>query len=124
MRPTLWTLLFALLLQWLAGSAWAWRGPQASGHTGPLQTTQVQAMHLQAAHCHDTAAPQANPHDKHYAPGQAHGGSAPSDSHHCCAISLGPTAQPLLQSLPQAPPVSQHGPWASLSLRPDLRPPI
>ena len=124
MRPTLWTLLFALLLQLLAGSAWAWRSAPASAPAGQLQATHVQAMQLQAAHCHDTVAPQASTHDTPHAPGHAHGGSAPPDSHHCCAIGLGPTVQPLLQSLPQAPPTGQHGPWASLSLKPDLRPPI
>ena len=124
MRPTLWTLLLALLLQLLAGNAWAWRNTTASGHGEPLQTRHVQSMQRQAAHCHDTFAPQASPHDHHHAPDQAPGGSAPSDNHHCCAIGLAPAVQPLLQSLPHAPPASQHGPWASLSLRPDLRPPI
>ena len=112
-RPTLWTLLFALLLQLLAGSAWAWRGPQASDHTTPVQT----------AHCHDTVAPDPS-RDSHHAAGPSHSASVQADSHHCCAVGLAATVQTPLQSLPQAPPVSQHGPWASLSLRPDLRPPI
>ncbi len=114
MRPTLWTLLFALLLQVLAGSAWAWRSPQADSHTAPLHTT----------HCHDTAAPENSSSDSHHAPGQSPAASAQADSHHCCAMVLSEAVHAQPQPLPQAPPASRHGPWASLSLRPDLRPPI
>lgn len=109
MRHTVWTLLFALLLQLLAGSAWAWRGAQATEHS---------------AHCHDTAVQAASGTDTHHTAGKALSGSSQPDSHHCCAVCIGWAMQPLLPPLPQAAPTSRHGPWASLSLRPDLRPPI
>ena len=109
MRHTVWTLLFALLLQLLAGSAWAWRGAQATEHS---------------AHCHNTAVQAASGTDTHHTAGKALSGSSQPDSHHCCAVCIGAAMQPLLPPLPQAAPTSRHGPWASLSLRPDLRPPI
>ncbi len=109
MRHTVWTLLFALLLQLLAGSAWAWRGAQTTEHS---------------AHCHDTAVQAAGGTDTHHIAGKALSGSSQPDSHHCCAVCIGAAMQPLLPPLPQAAPTSRHGPWASLSLRPDLRPPI
>ena len=118
MRHTVWTLLLALLLQLLAGSAWAWRAAPTQGHVPT---------------CHDVVA--AAGADSHMAqaslaatvPGTTdptHLVSTHADSHHCCAVGLGVGKQPLLRPLPQAAPTSQHGPWASLSLRPDLRPPI
>ena len=107
MRSTAWTLLFALLLQWVAASAWAWRAPQ---HDAP------------AAHCHDSV-PSASASDPHAAETHASQGTAQHDTHHCCAVGIGSGSTPQLPPLPQAAPTSQHGPWASLSLRPDLRPP-
>ena len=118
MHRTVWTLLLALLLQLLAGSAWAWR-------TAPVQG--------QAPSCHDVvAAAGADSHMAHASPAASapgvtdntHPVSMQTDSHHCCAVGLGVGVQALLLPLPQAAPTSQHGPWASLSLRPDLRPPI
>ena len=112
MRRTVWPLLIALLLQ-LAGSAWAWRGPQASG-----------ASEEHAAHCHGSAAAQAGVSDTHHAPKAPAAAGLQADSHHCCAIGLGSHVQPQVLPLPQATPASRHGPWASQSLQPDLRPPI
>ncbi len=110
MRRTVWTLLFALLLQLLAGSAWALRSERSS--------------HPPAT-CHDAAVHQAAPTDTHHASGDTtHAATVQHDSHHCCAVGLVAGIPALLQPLPQAAPNSQHGPWASLSLRPDLRPPI
>ena len=113
MRRTVWTLLFALLLQLMAGNAWAWRAAQAGSHLS----------HGHTSHCHGTVMQNAVS-DSHHPPGQSHALSAQIDSHHCCVIGLGETVYPQLQPLPQATPTSQHGAWASLSLRPDLRPPI
>ena len=109
MRQTVWTLLFALLLQLLAGSAWAWRGAQATEHS---------------AHCHDTAVQAASGTDTHHTAGKALSGSSQPDSHHCCAVGLGLGLAPMLAPLPQAAPVGVALRWASLSTRPDLRPPI
>ena len=118
MRRTVWTLLLALLLQLLAGSVWAWRAAPTPGH---------------APSCHDMMlSAAADSHMMHATPAatdlgatdKAHPVPTQADSHHCCAVGLGVGAQPLLQPLPQAAPTSQHGPWASLNLRPDLRPPI
>mgnify|MGYP000567784487 FL=1 len=109
MRRTVWTLLFALLLQWFTGGAWALSARQAPDL---------------AVHCHevlvvnDASATHASPTDS------THAHSGQSDSHHCCAIGLGVGVQAQLLPLPQTLPNSPHGPWASLSLRPDLRPPI
>ena len=110
MRRTVWTLLFAMLLQLLAGSAWALRLPHNS--------------HPPAA-CHDTATHVAAPADAHHPSGDTrHAGAVQHDSHHCCAVGLGAGKQAPLQPLPQAAPTSQHSRWTSLSQRPDLRPPI
>lgn len=109
MRCTLWTLVCALLLQVLGVSAWAIHQPQTPA--GPVA-------------CHESAVTSV-----------AHGGhEAASDdaqalhqahsSHHCCAIGLGMGLAPIPQPLPQSAPVSHQPLWASLSLRPDLRPPI
>ena len=110
MRRTVWTLLIALLLQLLAGSAWALRSPH-SGHA--------------PATCHEALPHEAAPADAHPPSGDTkHAATLQHDSHHCCAVGLGAGMPVLLQPLPQSAPSSRHGPWASLSLRPDLRPPI
>ena len=112
MRRTTWTLLIALLLQLVVGSAWALRpvhSIQASGH---------------AVHCHDMAPQATGDSDPQHTTDPVHASTTSPDSHHCCAVGLGSTMQPQPQALPQAVPTSQHGPWVSLSLRPDLRPPI
>ena len=112
MRRTVWTLLAALLLQLVLGSAWA------------MQTT---PSHRPAPSCHETVGLQradSDTHAAHAAPGKVPAPSVQADSHHCCAVGLGVGAQPQLPPLPQALPASPHRPWASLSLRPDLRPPI
>lgn len=108
MRRTLWTLLCALLLQLAAGSAWAWRSAHDLGHNG---------------HCHETATPSALTQDTGH-PESPTTANAQTSDHHCCAVGLGSALQAALPPLPQAAPRSRHGPWASLSLRPDLRPPI
>jgi hypothetical protein len=113
MRRNAWMLLIALLLQLFAGSAWAWRGLQASG-----------AAHDHAAHCHGTATEQTVVSDAPHASHSSSPSGLQTDSHHCCAVGLGSHLQPQLPPLPQATPASQHGPWASQSLQPDLRPPI
>jgi len=112
MRRTVWTLLAALLLQLVLGSAWA------------MQAT---PSHRPAPSCHETVGLQradSDTHAAHAAPGKVPAPSVQADSHHCCAVGLGVGAQPQLPPLPQALPASPHRPWASLSLRPDLRPPI
>ena len=115
MRHTAWTLLFALLLQLVAGSAWARHGLEPS----PA-----------AAHCHEpvvqgTAAAQAHHAQSPAAPqGKVQHLTVQADSHHCCAVGLGTGVQAWLLPLPQAAPSTRHGPWFSRSLRPDLRPPI
>ncbi len=111
---TVWTLLLAMLLQLLAGSAWAWRVPTAAA---PV------------IHCHDMAADASLADAPHMASAQDTAHPSPqaghhADSHHCCAVGIGTGMPSQLLPLPQAVPCSQHGPWASLSLRPDLRPPI
>lgn len=109
MRHTLWTLLFALLLQLVPGSVWALA--QTSGHP---------------VHCHETVT-ESTSVGMHHANAQqdkAHPASLQADGHHCCAVGLGVGVQALLQPLPQAAPASPTGHWASLSVRPDLPPPI
>jgi len=111
-RRAIWPLVFALLLQWLMASAWAMRGAPATGL---------------ASACHEAAVIQiadVEQHHAHAAQGKAPNHTAQTDSHHCCAVGFGANVQPLLPLLPQAIPASQHRDWASLSLRPDLRPPI
>lgn len=44
--------------------------------------------------------------------------------HHCCAVGLGMYVPMLAQPLPSAAPVNAWTHGTSLSLRPDLRPPI
>ena len=109
---TVWTLLLALLLQLLLGSAWAMR----SAH--PVS---------QAGHCHEVVAlpsPAPDAHHGHAAKDKAPTFLQQADGHHCCAVGLGQGVQPWLQPLPSSAPASQHGTWISQSPRPDLRPPI
>ena len=107
MRRALWPLIFSLLLQLLAGSAWA----RSMGAAQP-------------GHCHDTATSlavsQDSPSDASNAPAQP----LPADGHHCCAVGLGWLEPPLQSPLPQAAPADLTDFWLSLALRPDLRPPI
>ena len=114
MRRTVWTLLIAVLLQLLVGNAWAWRAAQAQGH----------ASHGTTVHCHGQAAPQAPSADTQHATELPSSASMQGDSHHCCAVGLGLDVAVWPSPLPQAPPLAQHTAWASLSLPPDLRPPI
>ena len=124
MRRTVWTLLTAWLLQLLllASSGWA-LASAAHAHTT------ANAVAAPACHGIDVsglpqapAAARASAHDAH----ATH--SAPAhhsaDSHHCCAVGLGLGLAPVLAPLPQAAPVGVALRWASLSTRPDLRPPI
>jgi hypothetical protein len=107
MRRALWPLIFSLLLQLLAGNAWA-------GSMG----------HPQPGHCHDAATSVA------VAVGQASSSDAVDvpgsqvDSHHCCAVGQGWLEPPLQAPPPQAAPTALVSSWLSLALRPDLRPPI
>jgi hypothetical protein len=109
MRRALWPLIVSLLLQLLAGSAWA-------GGTGPAQS----------GHCHDAASSsvvavfQASPSDAGDAPVQ----SMQADGHQCCAVGLGGLEQPPQSPPPQAAPADLTDFWLSLALRPALRPPI
>lgn len=112
MRRTVWTVFFALLLQLLAGSGWAGRAPQTPDHCHAPSHHSLQAVPDADM---DTAASDAD---------VTHSLSTQMDGHHCCAVGLGTAACGLLQTLPQARPHRQHGPWLSLSLSPDLRPPI
>ena len=111
---TVWTLLLAMLLQLLAGSAWAWRMPTAAA---PVM------------HCHDMAADASLADAPHMASAQDTAHPSPqaghhADSHHCCAVGLGTALPSLVQPLPTSTPARQQTAWASLSLSPDLRPPI
>jgi len=112
MRRTVWTLLFALLLQLVTGGAWAMRTASAT-HTPPS--------------CHDSVAmPVHKPqgHAAHALQDQTPAHAVQADNHHCCAVGLGLGVAPPLAPLPQAAPVGVALRWASLSTRPDLRPPI
>ncbi len=112
MRHTLWTLLCALLLQVLGGSAWA---------VHPAQARAVPAA------CHESVAAPAThaAHATHAsADDEAQAAHLSHSSHHCCAVGLGVGLAPATQPLPQSTPVSRPAAWASLCLRPDLRPPI
>ena len=112
MRRTVWTLLFAMLLQLVLGSAWAMRSTQPHGH---------------ASHCHEVVAMERSTDaapPTHAAPNKVKAASIQADSHHCCAIGLGIGIQASLLPLPQATPASPYGSWISQSPRPDLRPPI
>lgn len=114
---TVWTLLFAMLLQLLASSAWAWRMPTAAAPV--MHCHDMAATDMQHADAQQMASDQnAGAHHNHPPVGHH------ADSHHCCAVGIGTGTSTQLLPLPQAVPHSQHGPWASLSLRPDLRPPI
>lgn len=106
---TAWTLLFGLLLQLLAGSAWAWRGPQTTKHSG---------------HCQDTVVQIASAANAQHAESKNHAGPDMADPHHCCTVGVGMAIETVPQPLPQAMPTSQQTLWASLSLRPEQRPPI
>ncbi len=107
MRTTAWTLLFALLLQVVAGAAWALQADRGS----PMP-----------AHCHEPVSAVAA--DDHSAADLVHARQPPLESHHCCAVGLGAGAPSPWLTLPRATPISQPAVWASLSLSPDLRPPI
>jgi len=112
MRRTVWTLLFALLLQLVTGGAWAMRTASAT-HTPPS--------------CHDSVAmPVHKPqgHAAHALQDQTPAHAVQADNHHCCAVGLGIGVQAIWMPLPQQTPTSQPPLWVSLSLRPDLRPPI
>lgn len=113
MRHTLWTLLCALLLQVLGGSAWAVPPGQARAVPAPCHESVAAPAMAHAAH-----APHASADDEAQAAHLSH------SSHHCCAVGLGVGLAPASQALPHSPPVSTPAAWASLCLRPDLRPPI
>ena len=131
MRRTVWTLLTAWLLQLLlASSGWA-LASAAHAHTT------ANAVAAPACHGIDVsglpqapAAARASAHDAHAthsAPAHPSTNSTThhsADSHHCCAVGLGLGLAPVLAPLPQAAPVGVALRWASLSTRPDLRPPI
>lgn len=107
MLKTVWPLIFALLLQLVPGSVWA-----------------TQASH--AGHCHEILVQGASLDTPHASPTKddTHRISIQADGHHCCTVGLGAGVQLLLPLLPQTTPVSPSPHWASLMLRPDLRPPI
>jgi hypothetical protein len=110
MRPAVWTLLLALLLQVFAGSAWA-----LQSSTGSMRPT----------HCHEPVAPvSAGPASDGNSDEHRHSPQKSLDSHHCCAVGLGTALPSLVQPLPTSTPARQQTAWASLSLSPDLRPPI
>ena len=109
MRRTVWILLFTLLMQLVSASAWTMPAPESASHPAHGHETVAQDGTTTATHPQDSAQTSHRHTD---------------NSHHCCAVGLGTGVQPLLAPLPQAAPTSWHGPWASLSLRPDLRPPI
>lgn len=117
MHRTIWTLLLALLLQLGVGSAWAVRLPTAAACHEAVATVTADV------HTHHAAHPLGNAdhRDAHPTPtGTPHA----TDSHHCCVVGLGVGAQPQWVPLPHPAPEAPHRSWASLSLRPDLRPPI
>ena len=134
MRRTVWTLLTAWLLQLLlASSGWAL---VSAAHA----RTAANAVPAPACHGVDVsglpqapATARASAHDDHatHSAPVHHSGNSTSnaahhsaDSHHCCAVGLGLGLAPELAPLPQAAPVGVALRWASLSTRPDLRPPI
>ncbi len=115
MRHTLWTLLCALLLQVLGGSAWA--VPPAQARAVPAACHESVAAPVTHA-AHAAHATHASADDEVQAAHLSH------SSHHCCAVGLGVGLAPATPPLPQSTPVSTPATWASLCLRPDLRPPI
>ena len=108
MHRTAWPLMFALLLQLLIGSAWAWPGTPSS---------------QSPAHCHESVMQSASADNAHSPAGPSQAGAWHAD-HHCCAVGLGMAVQPPLPNLPQGTPNSPQYAWVSQNLRPDLRPPI
>ena len=131
MRRTVWTLLIVWLLQLLLANSWALASATVA-HAGPHSS--AWAVHA----CHDSGAPtsghaaevvhtasQPEPDGQQPAHSTHNPASATSaDSHHCCAVGLSLGSAALLAPLPQAAPQSVSLPWVSLSVRPDLRPPI
>ena len=134
MRRTVWTLLTAWLLQLLlASSGWALASaahahPAANAVAAPA-CHGIRVADLPQAHS-EAMASAPDGHATHSAPVHHSGNSTSSaahhsaDSHHCCAVGLGLGLAPQLAPLPQAAPVGVALRWASLSTRPDLRPPI
>ncbi len=109
MHRTLWTLLFALLLQLLVGTAWGGRSsPADSG----------------SAHCHTMVHDATAASDEHPTVDSSHTPERQQHNHHCCAMGTVAPEQALVVPWPQAIPSGPHGSWASVSLPPDLRPPI
>jgi hypothetical protein len=109
MRRALWPLIVSLLLQLMAGGAWAGKlGPAPSGH------------------CHDASAlfvePAAQADPAEAVDAQSPGQQA--DGHQCCAVGLAWLEPPLQSPPPQTAPAELTDSWLSLALRPDLRPPI
>jgi hypothetical protein len=110
MRHTARTLLLALLLQLVAGSAWALGSSPTSAH----------AAHCQELVVHVAAAAD----DTHTTSDPSHTAHLQQDSHHCCAVGLGAGMKASMETLPNCAPASPYRPWVSLSLSPNLRPPI
>ncbi len=118
MQRIVWPLLLALLLQLVVGSAWAVRLPvQAAACHETTATVALDMYEHSADHPHSQLDPQGTPS----APTHTH---HTTDSHHCCAVGLGVGLQPQWLPLPHPAPETPHPSWASLSLRPNLRPPI
>ena len=136
MRRTVWTLLTAWLLQLLlASSGWALAGATAAHTQTPRHGEAVHACHgadaSRTQHAQQTAMARASDDHAthkaqvHHSTNHAnHAAHHSADSHHCCAVGLGLGVAPPLAPLPQAAPVGVALRWASLSTRPDLRPPI
>jgi len=108
MRKTVWTLLIALLLQWLAGSAWALGSAQAGG---PAPQCHESVLAVSASMHHGDDEDTHTVHTQH-------------SGHHCCVTGLGTGLSLLVLALPKSSPTSPSAAWASLTLCPDLRPPI
>ena len=105
MHRTLWTLIFALLLQLMAVSSWAVLDHRVGGGQ------EGSAMH----HCHESVT-----HDD----AASQPSSAQVSPHHCCAVGIGVEVQVQMPVLPQAQPISPLVSWASWRTWPDLPPPI
>lgn len=104
MNRTLWTLIFAMVLQLIAGGAWAW----VDSHSENGRDASP-ALHCSEQMVHDDAPEQSG---------------VQVCTYHCCAVGIGARLQVQIPALPQAQPISLPIWWASWRTRPDLPPPI
>lgn len=114
MRSFSWLLILLVLFRLGWGTAMAMPAHTAAPGEHPV---------MAASACHEHTAPAAAGDPTPQSPATALWSSL-DDCHHCCAVGLASPAPTLWPPTPETPSNSAIERWNSVSVRPDLRPPI